>query len=175
MTYRISAGRVASNHWYRDRRQGGRLVGEVGHFVDTVAALASGPPVRWWSSGESSTETALRENLVVMIEFADGSTAVISYAADGHPTTPKERLEVLGRGHTVVVDDFASVTVDGKRVWHGTRDKGHARQFAELAAAIGGRPSATFSQLMMDRTGLVVSRIVVDCAAPVVSSTGPPA
>ncbi len=169
MTYRVSAGRLAASHWYRDRRQGGRLVGEVGHFVDTVAALAGGPPVRWWSTGESSTETALRDNLVVMVEFADGSSAVISYAADGHPTTPKERLEILGRGHTIVVDDFASVTVDGKRVWHGARDKGHARQFAELAAALSGRPSAPFLRLMRERTGLVISRIVVDCAM----SSGP--
>lgn len=39
VTYRVSAGPVPARHWYADRRQGGRLLGEVCHFVDTCAAL----------------------------------------------------------------------------------------------------------------------------------------
>ena len=38
----------------------------------------------------------------------------------------KERLEVIGRGHAVVIDDFRSCTVDGKETWKGHQDKGHA-------------------------------------------------
>ena len=37
--YRIAAGRVPDGHWYLDRRQGGRLLGEVCHFVDLAQAL----------------------------------------------------------------------------------------------------------------------------------------
>ncbi len=37
--YRVQAGPVPAGHWYTDRRQGGRLLGEVCHFVDTCAAL----------------------------------------------------------------------------------------------------------------------------------------
>ena len=40
IVYRIAAGRVPGGHWYLDRRQGGRLLGEVCHFVDLAQALA---------------------------------------------------------------------------------------------------------------------------------------
>ena len=36
VVYRVAAGPVPENHWYHDRRQGGRLLGEVCHFVDTA-------------------------------------------------------------------------------------------------------------------------------------------
>jgi len=36
VVYRVAAGPVPDGHWYRDRRQGGRLLGEVCHFVDTA-------------------------------------------------------------------------------------------------------------------------------------------
>ena len=39
MVYRIAAGRVPDGHWYLDRRQGGRSLGEVCHFVDPAQAL----------------------------------------------------------------------------------------------------------------------------------------
>ena len=37
--YRVAAGPVPDGHWYGDRRQGGRVLGEVCHFVDTAQAL----------------------------------------------------------------------------------------------------------------------------------------
>jgi len=35
VVYRVAAGPVPEGHWYADRRQGGRVIGEVCHFVDT--------------------------------------------------------------------------------------------------------------------------------------------
>ena len=43
VVYRVAAGRVPDGHWYHDRRQGGRLLGEVCHFVDTAQALVGAP------------------------------------------------------------------------------------------------------------------------------------
>ena len=43
VVYRIAAGPVPERHWYHDRRQGGRLLGEVCHFVDTAQALVGAP------------------------------------------------------------------------------------------------------------------------------------
>ncbi len=39
LVYRVAAGPVPDGHWYTDRRQGGRLLGEVCHFVDAAQAL----------------------------------------------------------------------------------------------------------------------------------------
>ena len=38
LVYRVAAGQVPAGHWYPDRRQGGRLLGEVCHFIDTAQA-----------------------------------------------------------------------------------------------------------------------------------------
>jgi predicted dehydrogenase len=36
LVYRVAAGPVPDGHWYHDPRQGGRILGEVCHFVDTA-------------------------------------------------------------------------------------------------------------------------------------------
>ncbi len=43
LVYRVAAGPVPDGHWYHDRRQGGRVLGEVCHFVDTAQALIGAP------------------------------------------------------------------------------------------------------------------------------------
>ena len=47
MLYRVNAGPLPPDHWLRDPDQGGgRLVGEVCHFIDLMTFLAGSPPVR---------------------------------------------------------------------------------------------------------------------------------
>ena len=125
ISYRINAGPVDPQHWYSDRRQGGRLLGEVCHFVDTCTALVNQPITRIVASSSFAGEAALAADFAVTLAFTDGSLAAITYASSGHPRTSKERIEILGGGHTVVIDDFRSVEFDGSQVWKGHQDKGH--------------------------------------------------
>src|SRR5690606_23708203 len=37
--YRVNAGALPEGHWLKDTRQGGRLIGEVCHFIDTCNTL----------------------------------------------------------------------------------------------------------------------------------------
>ena len=39
ISYRVNAGALPEGHWYKDRREGGRLIGEVCHFIDTCMHL----------------------------------------------------------------------------------------------------------------------------------------
>src|SRR5678815_3693107 len=43
--YRINAGRVPRDHWINDPEQGGRIIGEVCHFVDLMQFLTGSAPV----------------------------------------------------------------------------------------------------------------------------------
>jgi predicted dehydrogenase/threonine dehydrogenase-like Zn-dependent dehydrogenase len=165
LNYRVNAGRLAPKHWYHDRRQGGRLIGEACHFVDTISAVVGSRAVHWSSAGDRSDETLLRENFSMLLGYGDGSSATIGYANDGSPAAPKERLEILGRGHAIVVDDFRSLTVDGRTVWRGQTDKGHNRQFVELYSALRGRPSPALRDLLDRRAVLETSAIVIDAAS----------
>jgi len=134
LSFRVHAGRLPDKHWYHDRIQGGRLLGEVCHFIDTCSAIVGAAPVQVQAFGSAIGEVLLSQDVVVALRYPDGSLATIAYGAAGHPTMSKERLEVIGRNHAVVIDDFRSCTVDGKEAWKGHQDKGHAallRQFRQ--------------------------------------------
>lgn len=138
LTYRVSAGRLPDSHWYKDRRQGGRLLGEVCHFIDLVSWIVGLPVTDVVVLGSHQTEVMLQEDLVVSLRFGDGSVATISYAEFGHASTPKERLEILGRGRSVVIDDFVKLMADGKDVKLDQPGKGHTANLVEFRKNLTG-------------------------------------
>jgi predicted dehydrogenase len=141
ITYRVSAGRLPDAHWYKDRRQGGRLLGEVCHFIDLASWVVGLPVDEIVAFGSRRAEALLQEDLVVSLRFADGSVATVSYAEFGHARTSKERLEVLGRGRSVVVDDFTKLLVDGKEVKLSEPGKGHVANLSAFKASLTGGAS----------------------------------
>lgn len=153
ITYRVNAESLSPRHWYHDRRQGGRLLGEVCHFVDTCAALVGASPDLVWATGSGAAEALLADHLAVVLRYPDGSVASITYASSGHPSMAKERVEVLGRGHAVIIDDYRSVIVDGTTNRARHQDKGHATQLERLRSAIAGEgPAGTEDALATMRT-----------------------
>jgi predicted dehydrogenase/threonine dehydrogenase-like Zn-dependent dehydrogenase len=136
LTYRVNAGPLSTSHWYHDRRQGGRLLGEACHFVDTAAAIVDARVATVYATGSGREEKILDEDLVLTLRYGDGSVATISYASAGHPGTPKERVEVLGRGHSALIDDFRRVVLDDRQRWRGHQDKGHVAELRAFRAAV---------------------------------------
>jgi len=146
IVYRIAAGRVPAGHWYADRRQGGRLLGEVCHFVDTVQALA-GADVEHATAVRGGRPAAADEDAVVTLRFTDGSLAAIAYGS-AEPVAGKERIEVLAGPHRAVIDDFRSAVAGRRTLWRGRTDKGHQRAVAAFrAAVVTGRPIPTEAML----------------------------
>jgi predicted dehydrogenase/threonine dehydrogenase-like Zn-dependent dehydrogenase len=147
VNYRVNAGTLPASHWYFDRRQGGRLIGEVCHFIDTCNAVVGSDVVEVASFGDQLPESLLSQSLVVTLGYADGSVASITYASGGHPNTTKERIEILGRGHTVLIDDFRSIEIDGQSMKHH-QDKGHTAQLVAWSRArASGSTEHTLSAL----------------------------
>ena len=157
VNYRVNAGVLPESHWYHDRRQGGRLLGEVCHFVDTAAALVGAAPTSVRAIGGGPGEAQLRQDLALVVGFADGSVATITYATGGHHSTEKERIEVLGRGRTAVIVDFRELVLDGKSTSLRPQDKGHDRQIVEFVEATKGHRDAP--------DFVAVSRLVIEAAA----------
>ena len=156
LTYRVSAGRLPERHWYHDRRRGGRLLGEACHFVDTCSAVAGQPASDVACVGGPGPELALVEDFALALRYPDGSVATVTYASGGHPATPKERIEVLGRGHSIVIDDFSALVVDNKVQRLGGQDKGHRSLLAAFRAAVatGGDEAVTQDAFATTRTTL---------------------
>lgn len=135
VSYRVNAGFLGKESWYQDPAQGGgRILGEVCHFLDYIVFLTGSPIARVVASGLRDERGHWRadDNLSVTAECADGSVGTVLYAAAGDPAMPKERVEVLGRGRSGVLDNYQSLTL-----WSGNRkktknalavDKGHAAE-----------------------------------------------
>jgi predicted dehydrogenase/threonine dehydrogenase-like Zn-dependent dehydrogenase len=137
VTYRVNAGRVPRDHWQHDPRVGGgRIVGEVCHFVDFATFLCGGVPSEVRAEAVANSSEPREDNVAATLRFPDGSVAVIVYSALGDKGLPKERVEVLGEAGAAVLDDFRSLRIHrGGRTEEadGKQDKGHA---AELAAFV---------------------------------------
>ena len=136
VVYWIAAGRVPKGHWYMDRRQGGRLLGEVCHFVDLAQALV-GADIQETVGLLGGDASEGDGGVVVALRFADGSVASIAYGS-APPKTGKERIEVLAGSHQVIIDDFRLVQVDGRTLWKGRQDKGHQAHAAAFRQAVQG-------------------------------------
>jgi hypothetical protein len=134
VVYRVAAGPVPDGHWYLDRRQGGRLLGEMCHFVDLAQALV-GADIQDAAGVLGGDGSRGNDGAVIALRFADGSVASIAYSS-APPTAGKERIEVLAGSHQVIIDDFRSVCVDGRVRWKGRQDKGHRDHAAAFLRAI---------------------------------------
>ncbi len=147
LVYRVAAGEVPPGHWYGDPRHGGRVVGEVCHFVDTAAAIVGCDIEEAGGLAGSGPAGGGHGEVVVSLRFTDGSLAAIAYGS-ATPVAGKEWVEVSAGAHRVVIDDFRSVRADGRVRWRGAQDKGQRALATAFYRAIhGGTPLPTEAML----------------------------
>jgi predicted dehydrogenase len=148
MTARINAGFVPPGSWVVDPREGGgRIVGEMCHFIDLFSYFADALPVRVSAHGLGSRGAYSGEdNLVVGLEFGDGSVGSLVYTSMGDPAVGKEIYEVTCQRTMARIDDWRGLAVTRgghTRVSRALRaDKGHAEELRQFVQACqGGQPS----------------------------------
>jgi predicted dehydrogenase len=141
-SYRISAGRLEKGHWAHELDSGGgRILGEVGHFIDALRFLvdADVDVVHAVAQGDQQTPLQARDNVAVDLAFTGGSIGTILYVADGSPKVPKEHLEAFAGDRTAVLDDYRTLRLVGptgtRKSGSRRRDKGHEQ---EVAAFLDG-------------------------------------
>lgn len=158
IVYRVNAGALPPDHWLKDRRQGGRLLGEACHFIDVCNHLAGDDPSRVFASALGDAELLLDDNFSLMLAYPNGSQALIVYSAMAPSVGGKERVEILGRDRTVAIDDYHTIllrdTAKTKRHRIRPSDKGHAHELEVFAAAVRGEADAE----AIARSAFVTSR-----------------
>ena len=148
---RVNAGTIPSDHWTQSLEQGGgRIVGEMCHFVDLCCYLAGSFPVKVHAFGlRNGKSPALQDSLVSSLVFANGAVASIVYVAEGDTAYPKELIEVFCGGRVMVIDDFRSSTIvsQGKTTRNKLShiDKGHAKEMEAFINLARGHPSTTLT------------------------------
>ena len=144
---RVNAEFLSSERWEHDPEVGGgRIMGEVCHFIDLVQYITGGYPVKAFAMGMRPAGQFDRpDNVAINIEMSEGSVATISCTSCGDKAYPRERIEVFRGGLVAMTDDFRSVTcAEGGRTWSTKKrpgpDKGYnAEVEAFLGAVLYGR------------------------------------
>jgi predicted dehydrogenase len=148
--YRVSAGRLSADHWTHDLSQGGgRILGELCHFVDCLTFLTGSPVSLVHAAAHRAPNVPLQgaDNVVVTLVFENRSVGAITYSAAGAPKVGKERLEAFAGDRTVLLDDYRRLELHaGGQVTEQhkarTQDKGHRAEAHRLLDAIRrGGPS----------------------------------
>jgi predicted dehydrogenase/threonine dehydrogenase-like Zn-dependent dehydrogenase len=153
--YRVNTGFLGQDHWVNDPQQGGgRILGEVCHFVDFLTFLAGSLPIEVETKSVSSSEQHSGENVITSLRFANGSLGTISYLSNGDRSYSKERLEVFGGGAVAVLEDFRRLELvrHGKKdAFHSRfrQDKGHRAELEAFAGAmLGGQVPIPFEEIV---------------------------
>lgn len=128
---RCNAGFIPRESWVQAPENGGRIVGELCHFVDWARAVVDSPIRTITAAALPDAERYSRDNVTVILGFEDGSVVNLLYAANGDRAVGKEYFEVFCRGSIARIDDFKALYLsrNGKtETLKGGRDKGHRRE-----------------------------------------------
>lgn len=146
----INAGQIDKQHWLNDPAiSGGRIIGEVCHFID-LAAYWTNAPV---SSVCCQMQAQRTDDITLLLEFKNGATVSIHYYTNGHKSYDKERFELYTQGKTLVLENWKKLSAYGFKHFatqSTSQDKGHQQQFKLLTELIkhGGEPLIPFTSII---------------------------
>jgi predicted dehydrogenase/threonine dehydrogenase-like Zn-dependent dehydrogenase len=171
MFYRINAGHIPGDTWIQDMEiGGGRIIGEACHFIDYLTWLNGSLPVSVYTTALPDAG-GFNDTVNINITFANGSTGVVAYYANGPKSMPKEYIEVFHNGSSGVINNFKELRMFGKTKQKKkllNLDKGQKQMVEQfMQSLLSGKPlipfeeivavtKATFAVLESIKTGQVV-------------------
>lgn len=135
---RVNAGHIPREHWTQ-QSAGGRIVGEVCHFVDWARVVVAQPIRSVSATGLPDAGRYHRDNLAVMLSFTDGSIANLLYLANGDKKVSKEFFEVFCEGAIARLNDFRILELarNGKKqTFKSAQGKGHRTELERTVKAV---------------------------------------
>ncbi len=138
---RVNAGLIPREHWTQQAEVGGgRIIGEICHFIDLMQYFTDSEPVRVFAESINTINTKItsEDNLAVVVKFADGSVGNLTYLANGDKALPKERIEVFGAGRVGIINDFRDGIMirNGKTIKLKSSGKGHKEEINAFLNAV---------------------------------------
>ena len=180
MHYRVNAGSLPRDHWVNDPEQGGgRILGEVCHFVDFLSFLADSPAIEVDAHRLADSGQYSGDNVIVSLRFTNGSHGTVSYVANGDRSFSKERVEVFAGGAVAVLEDFRRMELvcNGRKQvvrspWR--QDKGHRAEWQAFENALRSNKSCLISFEQQVASTLATLRIEdsISLGQPVATDAG---
>lgn len=127
----VNAGAISPNHWTMNPTiGGGRILGEVCHFVDLATFLASSPIHTVDAISPRKKDGAVDAGTVqVLLSHENGSTMSITYWSGGPKSFPKERVTVAAATGVCVLENFRLIEIHQNGAVRKSKslkqDKGH--------------------------------------------------
>ncbi|MBT4931930.1 MAG: Gfo/Idh/MocA family oxidoreductase [Rhodospirillaceae bacterium] len=161
---RINAGHIPPESWVHAADEGGgRILGEVCHFVDLARYFIGSPIVSVQADAGQVTGGAC-DDLNVGLRFADGSLATIAYTGLGDSVYSKELIEAYAGGSVVTIDNFQSYTIaeHGKlnKPCARAQDKGFKSSLASFVSAVTSGGPAPIDEAELIETSLATVAIM---------------
>lgn len=143
IVYRINAGVIPIESWIQDPEiGGGRIIGEVCHFVDLCSYLVGSLVQTVYATvvRKKTKHIPDEDNVNIILSFENGSTASINYFAYGDSSLAKEYIEVFGEGIALQLDDFRELRIykngKKKKVKLFNQNKGFLEEFKAFIQGI---------------------------------------
>jgi predicted dehydrogenase len=155
VNYRVNAGIIPKNVWIQDRTiGGGRIIGEVCHFIDTCSYLIGSEVESVFATTLNKNDQSIpnEDNVNIVLNYTNGSIATISYYAFGDNSMPKEYIEVFANGVSMQMNDFRELVVykGGKasKEKSANQDKGFVNEFKAFKDAVkSGENAISFESI----------------------------
>lgn len=154
IVYRVNAGFIPNTSWVCQPEHGGRIIGEVCHFIDCLVFLTNAMPLQIFAQAiSSSNSVALNQDTVsIQIKFSDGSIGTINYFANGDSSFPKEYCECFSEQSIAIMNNFSSLELykggSAKKMKFDGK-KGHKEEIEATINAIkqGGDMPISFKEI----------------------------
>jgi len=151
-SYRINSGNIPSNSWIQDIKMGGgRIVGEVCHFIDYLIWITNSLPKNAYAISMPDPD-GNNDTLSITLAFKNGSVGVINYFSNGSKAMPKESIEIFQNGTSMILSDFLQLdmfkkTKSRKKLMN--QDKGQKNMMEQLleTMAKGTKPLISFEEI----------------------------
>ncbi|MCR4819793.1 MAG: bi-domain-containing oxidoreductase [Elusimicrobiales bacterium] len=149
----MNAGFIPPDSWVHDPViGGGRIIGEACHFIDLCSYITDSRVCSVFMNALGSNPQDNTDNASIVLQYENGSNAVINYFSNGSKTYPKERVEVFSGNSVLVMDNWRSLKgygIKGFSSCSGRLDKGHKAQFLLLKERTenGGVPLIPFESI----------------------------
>ena len=140
MNWSVSGAPLPPDHWYYNPEEGGRVVGNLCHYIDFIFQMAP-PEKRYPIVIQPTKYDRPDENIAVTFLFGDGSLGVITFSTKGEPFEgDKERFSAHRADCLIALDDFHRLVIEkgpSKRVITPfIRDHGHDANMSESYAMV---------------------------------------
>lgn len=142
---------------------GGRIIGEVCHFIDFLTFMNGSHPINVHAQALKDARN-LQDVVNISLSYENGSIGTISYLANGDKAVPKERVEIYAHGCTAVLDDFKTLAIysRGKKKERKllSQDKGQKAEVRMFLDAVINGQKAPIPFEELHSTSLVTFKIM---------------